>query len=115
MGGSFLFYNGLLPLIGSKSEYGRLSGLGWGSGYIGAVVALLLVLFILILPDPPFWTEQWLWAIRATYHAVCRFMANYICAALIYIRTKACCPAADWKFYNTNDHEVLDELDAFRV
>ena len=50
---AFLFYNGLLPLIGSKSEYGRLSGLGWGSGYIGAVVALLLVLFILILPDPP--------------------------------------------------------------
>ena len=50
---AFLFYNGLLPLIGSKSEYGRLSGLGWGCGYIGAVVALLLVLFILILPDPP--------------------------------------------------------------
>ena len=50
---AFLFYNGLLPLIGSKSDYGRLSGLGWGCGYIGAIVALLLVLFILILPDPP--------------------------------------------------------------
>ena len=50
---AFLFYNGLLPLIGTKSEYGRLSGLGWGCGYIGAIVALLLVLFILILPDPP--------------------------------------------------------------
>ena len=50
---AFLFYNGLLPLIGNKSEYGRLSGLGWGCGYIGAIVALLLVLFILILPDPP--------------------------------------------------------------
>ena len=31
---AFLFYNGLLPLIGSKSEYGRLSGLGWGSGFL---------------------------------------------------------------------------------
>ena len=51
---AFLFYNGLLPMIGSKSEYGRLSGLAWGCGYIGAIVALLLVLFILILPDHPF-------------------------------------------------------------
>lgn len=50
---AFLFYNGLLPLVGRKSEYGRLSGLGWGCGYIGSIVALLLVLFILILPDPP--------------------------------------------------------------
>ena len=50
---AFLFYNGLLPMIGRKSEYGRLSGLAWGCGYIGAIVALLLVLFILILPDPP--------------------------------------------------------------
>ena len=55
---AFLFYNGLLPLIGSKSEYGRLSGLGWGCGYIGAIVALLLVLFILILPDPPIFGAQ---------------------------------------------------------
>ena len=52
---AFLFYNGLLPLIGSKSEYGRLSGLGWGCGYIGAIVALLLVLFILICLIRPFW------------------------------------------------------------
>ena len=50
---AFLFYNALLPMIGNKSEYGRLSGLAWGCGYIGAIVALLLVLFILILPDPP--------------------------------------------------------------
>ena len=50
---AFLFYNGLLPMIGNKSEYGRLSGLAWGGGYIGAIVALLLVLFILILPDAP--------------------------------------------------------------
>ena len=50
---AFLFYNGLLPFISDKRDYGWLSGLGWGAGYFGAIAALVLVLFVFILPSPP--------------------------------------------------------------
>jgi UMF1 family MFS transporter len=32
---------------------GRLSGWGWGAGYIGGLACLLVALFLLIRPDPP--------------------------------------------------------------
>ena len=50
---AFLFYNGLLPSVADKQDYGRLSGLGWGTGYFGAIAALVLVLVLFILPDQP--------------------------------------------------------------
>ena len=50
---AFLFYNGLLPFITEKRDYGRLSGTGWGAGYFGAIAALGLVLVLFILPSVP--------------------------------------------------------------
>ena len=50
---AFLFYNGLLPFITEKRDYGRLSGTGWGAGYFGAIAALGLVLVMFILPEAP--------------------------------------------------------------
>ena len=50
---AFLFYNGLLPSLAGKQDYGRLSGFGWGTGYFGAIAALVLVLVLFILPDQP--------------------------------------------------------------
>ena len=50
---AFLFYNSLLPSVADKQDYGRLSGLGWGTGYFGAIAALILVLVLFILPDQP--------------------------------------------------------------
>jgi len=52
---SFVFYNALLPKVATAKTIGRVSGLAWGFGYIGAILSLGLVLGILILPDaPPF-------------------------------------------------------------
>ena len=48
----FVFYNALLPRLADASITGRISGYGWGIGYIGAILALILVLTIFILPDP---------------------------------------------------------------
>lgn len=50
---AFLFYNSLLPFVAEKRDYGRLSGLGWGTGYFGAIAALVIVLVLFILPDTP--------------------------------------------------------------
>jgi UMF1 family MFS transporter len=38
-------YNALLPRVATPTTLGRVSGLGWGAGYLGGIV-LLLVLFV---------------------------------------------------------------------
>ena len=48
---SFVFYNALLVHLVSKQAMGRLSGIAWGTGYVGAVVALAIALAVFILPD----------------------------------------------------------------
>ena len=49
----FMYYNALLPKLASPQVIGRISGYGWGLGYIGAVLGLVMVLAIFILPTPP--------------------------------------------------------------
>jgi MFS family permease len=39
-----VFYNALLPDIASRDELGKVSGLGWGIGYIGGLLSLVLIL-----------------------------------------------------------------------
>ena len=50
---SFVFYNAMLPVVAGPREYGRASGLAWGLGYVGAIMALVLVLVLFVLPDIP--------------------------------------------------------------
>ena len=48
---SFVFYNALLVHLVSKEAMGRLSGIAWGTGYVGAVVALAIALAVFIIPE----------------------------------------------------------------
>ena len=48
---SFVFYNALLVHLVPEEKMGRISGIAWGTGYVGAVVALGLALAIFILPE----------------------------------------------------------------
>lgn len=43
-----VFYNSFLTTIAPKKYVGRISGWGWGSGYLGGIVALSIALFIFI-------------------------------------------------------------------
>ena len=47
----FVFYNALLVHLVPTEKMGRLSGIAWGIGYVGAVIALSLALAIFILPE----------------------------------------------------------------
>lgn len=50
-----VFYNAMLPGIVSEQRIGRLSGWGWGIGYLGGLACLALVLLVFVEPDaPPF-------------------------------------------------------------
>lgn len=44
-------YNAMLLQISTKATIGKISGFGWAAGYLGGIVALLLVYFALIKPD----------------------------------------------------------------
>ncbi|GAA3288321.1 MFS transporter [Nesterenkonia halobia] len=50
-----LNYNAMLVDIADDRRIGRISGIGWGSGYLGGIVILMIVYLGLIAGDPPHW------------------------------------------------------------
>jgi len=44
-------YNALLDDVASGKNVGRVSGFGWGMGYLGGIVVLLLIYFLFIQPE----------------------------------------------------------------
>ncbi len=48
-----VFYNALLPALAPPNKIGRLSGWGWGAGYAGGLVCLLIALLGLVRTDAP--------------------------------------------------------------
>ncbi|MBI37501.1 MAG: MFS transporter [Alphaproteobacteria bacterium] len=57
---SMVFYNALLPNLVSSNYVGRVSGLGWGLGYIGGLICLLIFLVGFIQAEtPPFGLNKW--------------------------------------------------------
>jgi len=48
-----VFYNAMLVDVAPPPMRGRVSGWGWGIGYFGGLICLLLCLVVLIRPDPP--------------------------------------------------------------
>ncbi|MDR8019036.1 MFS transporter [Nesterenkonia aerolata] len=48
-----LNYNAMIVDITDHSRMGRVSGIGWGAGYLGGIVLLMLVYLGLITGDPP--------------------------------------------------------------
>ncbi|GHD44550.1 MFS transporter [Mycetocola manganoxydans] len=44
-------YNAMLAQVSTPKTIGRVSGVGWGLGYLGGIVLLLIVYFGLIQPD----------------------------------------------------------------
>ncbi|MEH6404117.1 MAG: MFS transporter [Sneathiella sp.] len=50
---SLVFNNAMLPTLTSRAKMGRLSGFGWGLGYLGGLIALFIVLLGFSLPETP--------------------------------------------------------------
>ncbi|MEZ5831888.1 MAG: MFS transporter [Dongiaceae bacterium] len=49
-----VFYNAMLPELAPKDRVGRISGWGWGAGYLGGLASLAISLLLFVRPDPPF-------------------------------------------------------------
>lgn len=50
---AYVFYNALLSEVARPEATGRVSGLGWGAGYLGSLASLGLVYGLLFAPEPP--------------------------------------------------------------
>lgn len=48
-----VFYNAMLPDVAPPDMAGRVSGWGWGLGYVGGLGALAVCLVLLVMPEPP--------------------------------------------------------------
>jgi UMF1 family MFS transporter len=48
-----VFNNAFLPDIAPRDRVGRLSGIGWASGYVGGLLALVVALVTLVQPATP--------------------------------------------------------------
>jgi MFS transporter, UMF1 family len=56
---TMVFYNALLPEITGPNRYGRVSGWGWGLGYLGGLLCLVVALVVLIQAEtPPFGLDK---------------------------------------------------------
>ncbi len=53
---AFVFYNAMLPSLAPPTHLGRWSGWGWGFGYAGGMLSLLISLMIVNLGFPVQWT-----------------------------------------------------------
>ncbi|MES2304744.1 MAG: MFS transporter [Gemmatimonadota bacterium] len=63
-----VFYNAFLPTIASQERIGRVSGYGWGLGYVGGLVCLGIALVGFVQPEVPWFGISKVagWNIRAT-------------------------------------------------
>ncbi len=48
-----VFYNAFLPTIASPERIGRVSGYGWGVGYVGGLVCMVVALIGFVQPETP--------------------------------------------------------------
>lgn len=49
---ALVFYNAMLPDIVAPDRVGRISGWGWGVGYLGGLASLAVCLLLFVQPDP---------------------------------------------------------------
>ena len=64
----YVFYNAFLPTIASSERIGRVSGYGWGLGYVGGLACMGLALVGFVRPEAPWFglSTQEGFNIRAT-------------------------------------------------
>jgi MFS family permease len=82
-----VFYNAFLPDLAPQSRIGRISGFGWGIGYIGGLLALALALVTLVQPDTPWFgfTHADGESVRATNLLAAAWFAVFSVPLLLFV------------------------------
>ena len=85
-----VFYNAYLPEIVSRKKIGRISGIGWGAGYLGGLLAMLVAMVGFVSPDVTWFgldidTGE---HIRATNILVAAWFFIFTLPAILYLKEK---------------------------
>ena len=85
-----VFYNAYLPEIVSRKKIGRISGIGWGAGYLGGLLAMLVAMVGFVSPDVPWFgldidTGE---HIRGTNVLVAAWFFIFTLPAILYLKEK---------------------------
>jgi UMF1 family MFS transporter len=83
-------YNALLLQITTPAGLGRVSGLGWGAGYVGGIVLLLILFIGFINPDVGWFgvTSEGGWNIRTAMLVATLWMAVFAIPVLVGVRER---------------------------
>ncbi len=85
-----VFYNAYLPEISNKDNVGRISGYGWGLGYVGGLLCLGVALFLLVRPETPIFglSKEGGQNIRATNLLVAGWFAVFCIPTFLCLRDR---------------------------
>ena len=89
-----VFYNAYLPDIAPPDKIGRVSGYGWGLGYIGGLLCLVIALFAFVQTETPlfgFSTEN-AENVRATNLLVAVWYALFALPIFIWVKDRPAPP-----------------------
>lgn len=87
---SYVFYNAFLPDIAPPERIGWVSGYGWGLGYAGGLLCLVVALFAFVLPDAPLFglPKDDGTNVRATNLLVAVWYAVFAVPVFLYVRER---------------------------
>jgi UMF1 family MFS transporter len=85
-----VFYNAFLPDLAPPEKIGRLSGIGWGLGYVGGLAAMLLAMVSLVNPELPWFgfSRELGQNIRATNLLVAIWFGVFSLPLFLFVREK---------------------------
>jgi UMF1 family MFS transporter len=97
-----VFYNAFLPTITSPEKIGRVSGYGWGVGYIGGLLCMVLALVGFVQPETPWFgiTHAEGFNIRATNLLVAGWFALFSLPLFLFVKEQRV-PGARFDFAGT--------------
>jgi UMF1 family MFS transporter len=83
-----LFYNALLPTVAPRERMGRVSGWGWGLGYMGGLACLAVCLFGFIQPETPWFgvSKEASENVRATSVIVALWLSVFLLPLFFFVR-----------------------------
>ena len=85
-----VFYNAFLPDIAAPERIGRISGYGWGLGYVGGLLALVAALVVFVPETPLFGIPtDGGFNLRATNLLVAGWFLLFAVPAFVFLRDEA--------------------------
>ena len=85
-----VFYNAFLPAIAAPQRIGRISGYGWGLGYVGGLLALVAALVVFVPETPLFGIPtDGGFILRATNLLVAGWFLLFAVPAFLFLRDEA--------------------------